>query len=160
MKYFKTLFYFKNPLLHEWQQSKIKKSIILESRLKSRDFFTKSTCNRLFFKTKSIIQKVLVQASDCRTLRALLADLALFPIYNTSPGLLPAGLTTSRPGCYSRCYRCKKKQNKSKPKIYCYKLWLHNHQSATNRRNGHNVLNGHYRQGLVQGVVGCEPQFV
>jgi hypothetical protein len=36
------------------------------------------------------------------------------------PGLQPAGLTTSRPGCYSRSYRCKKNtSDKCKPSIYC-----------------------------------------
>jgi hypothetical protein len=52
-----------NRMLHECKQRKIQKSIILESRLKVATFFPKSTCNRLFFRTKSIIQKVLVQAT-------------------------------------------------------------------------------------------------
>ena len=54
-----------NRMLHECKQRKIQKSIILESRLTVVTFFPNSTCNRLFFRTKSIIQKVLIQAADC-----------------------------------------------------------------------------------------------
>jgi hypothetical protein len=53
-------------------KEKIQKSIILESRLKVVTFSPKSTCNRLFFRIKSIIQKVLIQATDERESLSLL----------------------------------------------------------------------------------------
>jgi hypothetical protein len=53
-------------------KEKIQKSIILESRLKVATFSPKSTCNRLFFRIKSIIQKVLIQATDERESLSLL----------------------------------------------------------------------------------------